>query len=171
MKDKIKNLFIEYNFRKYDFWLLLLTVAIGIMGVRFVGSADNSYMERQQFGLIFGLCLMVVLSFISYSFIIRFYWLIYIVSIIMLVLVRFYGDSGGGAARWFEFGGLRFQPSELVKILLILFYAQFIMKREDNFNSIRNIVICGLLVLPLFYMIFSNQEVHQCLHEILLQFL
>ena len=158
MKDKIKNLFIEYNFRKYDFWLLLLTVAIGIMGVRFVGSADNSYMERQQFGLIFGLCLMVVLSFISYSFIIRFYWLIYIVSIIMLVLVRFYGDSGGGAARWFEFGGLRFQPSELVKILLILFYAQFIMKREDNFNSIRNIVICGLLVLPLFYMIFEQPD-------------
>ena len=157
-KDKIKNLFIEYNFRKYDFWLLILTITIGYLGVRFVGSADSSYMERQRMGLILGLCFMIVLSFISYSFIIKFYWIIYGVSLFMLVLVRLYGDSGGGAARWFEFGGLRFQPSELVKILLILFYAQFIMKREDNFNSIRIIILSTILVLPIFYLIFKQPD-------------
>ena len=158
IKDKIKNLFIEYNFRKYDFWLVLLVVAIGIMGVRFVGSADSSNMDRQKLGLIFGLSLMFILSFISYSFIIRFYWIIYVFSLFMLILVRFYGDSGGGAARWFEFGGLRFQPSELVKILLILFYAQFIMKREDNFNRVRVIILSVVLVLPIFYMIFEQPD-------------
>ena len=158
MKDKIKKLFIEYNFRKYDFWLLLLIIAIGILGVIFVGSADSSNMDRQKFGLIFGLSLMIIISFISYSFILKFYWVIYFLCIVMLVLVRFYGDSGGGAARWFEFGALRFQPSELVKILLILFYAQFIMKREDNFNSIRNIVLSVVLVLPIFYMIFEQPD-------------
>ena len=157
-KDKIKNLFIEYNFRKYDFWLLILTITIGYLGVRFVGSADSSYMERQRMGLILGLCFMIVLSFISYSFIIKFYWIIYGISLFMLVLVRLYGDSGGGAARWFEFGGLRFQPSELVKILLILFYAQFIMKREDNFNSIRIIILSTILVLPIFYLIFKQPD-------------
>ena len=158
MKEKIKKLFIEYNFRKYDFWLLLLTIAIGILGVVFVGSADNSNMDRQKFGLIFGLSLMIIISFLSYSFILKFYWVIYVVCIAMLVLVRLYGDSGGGAARWFEFGSLRFQPSELVKILLILFYAQFIMKREDNFNSIRNILFSVVLVLPIFYMIFEQPD-------------
>lgn len=158
MKDKIKNLFIEYNFRKFDIWLLMLTVAIGIMGVRFVGSADNSYMDRQKMGLILGLGFMLFMSIISYSFIIKFYWVIYIFSLFMLVLVRLYGDSGGGAARWFEFGGLRFQPSELVKILLILFYAQFIMKREDNFNSIRNISLSVVLVLPIIYLIFKQPD-------------
>ena len=158
MKEKIKGLFIEYNFRKFDVWLLLLTIAIGVFGVRFVGSADSSYMDRQKMGLILGLCAMLVLSFISYSFIIKFYWIIYVASLFMLILVRFYGDSGGGAARWFEFGGLRFQPSELVKILLILFYAQFIMKREDNFNSIRNIVLSVILVFPIFYLIFDQPD-------------
>ena len=158
MKDKIKNLFIEYNFRKFDIWLLMLTVAIGIMGVRFVGSADNSYMDRQKMGLILGLGFMLFMSIISYSFIIKFYWVIYIFSLFLLVLVRLYGDSGGGAARWFEFGGLRFQPSELVKILLILFYAQFIMKREDNFNSIRNISLSVVLVLPIIYLIFKQPD-------------
>ncbi|MDO4189166.1 MAG: FtsW/RodA/SpoVE family cell cycle protein, partial [Lachnospiraceae bacterium] len=158
MKDKFKNLFIEYNFRKFDFWLLLLTIAIGILGVRFVGSADNSYMERQQMGLILGLIFMLVLSFISYSFIIKFYWPIYAFSVFMLVLVRLYGDSGGGAARWFEFGGLRFQPSELVKILLILFYAQFIMKHEENFNTIRVLTLSVVLVLPIFVLIFKQPD-------------
>ena len=158
MKDKIKGLFDEYNFRKFDFYLLLLTGAIGYMGVRFVGSADSSNMDRQKLGLIFGLSLMFILSFISYSFIIRFYWVIYVFSLFMLILVRFYGDSGGGAARWFEFGGLRFQPSELVKILLILFYAQFIMKREDNFNRVRVIILSVVLVLPIFYMIFEQPD-------------
>ena len=158
MKEKIKGLFIEYNFRKFDVWLLLLTIAIGVFGVRFVGSADSSYMDRQKMGLILGLFAMLVLSFISYSFIIKFYWIIYVASLFMLILVRFYGDSGGGAARWFEFGGLRFQPSELVKILLILFYAQFIMKREDNFNSIRNIVLSVILVFPIFYLIFDQPD-------------
>lgn len=158
MKDKIKGLFDDYNFRKFDFYLLLLTGAIGYMGVRFVGSADNSYMKRQQMGLILGLVLMIVLSFISYSFIIKFYWVIYAFSIFMLVLVRLYGDSGGGAARWFEFGGLRFQPSELCKILLILFYAQFIMKREDNLNTIRVIFLSIVLVLPIFVLIFKQPD-------------
>lgn len=158
MKEKFKNLFIEYNFRKYDFWLLILTIAICILGIRFVGSADNSYMERQQLGFILGLACMVVLSIINYSFIIKFYWPIYILSVFMLILVRLYGDSGGGAARWFEFGGLRFQPSELVKILLILFYAQFIMKHEDNFNTIRVLAVSVVLVLPIFILIFKQPD-------------
>lgn len=158
MKEKIKGLFVEYNFKRFDFWLLLLTIAIGFMGVRFVGSADNSYMKRQQMGLFIGLGFMLFFTIISYSFILKFYWVIYIFSIFMLILVRLYGDSGGGAARWFEFGGLRFQPSELVKILLILFYAQFIMKREETFNTLRIVLLSVILVAPIFYLIFKQPD-------------
>lgn len=158
MKDKIKNLFIEYNFRKYDVYLLLLTIAIGVMGVLSVQSANNAYMERQRMGLVIGLVFMLILSFLSYSFILKFYWAIYIVSVGMLILVRLFGDSGGGATRWFEFGGIRFQPSELVKILMILFYAQFIMKRSDNINTIKNLLICVVLIAPVFVLIFKQPD-------------
>lgn len=158
MKDKLKNLFIEYNFRKYDFFLIIVTIATAVLGVIFVGSANGAYMERQRMGLILGAVVMLILSFISYSFILRFYWVIYGLSIVSLILVRFFGDSGGGAARWFEFGGVRFQPSELVKILLILFYAQFIMKHEENLNTIRILVLCVILVLPDLYLIFEQPD-------------
>lgn len=158
MKDKIKSLFIEYNFRKYDFFLLLITVVTAAVGVVFVGSANSAYMDRQRMGLVLGFVLMLILSFVSYSFILKFYWIIYLFSIISLVLVRFFGDTGGGAARWFEFGGIRFQPSELVKILLILFYAQFIMKHEENLNTIRILALCVILVLPDLYLIFIQPD-------------
>lgn len=158
MKDKIKGLFIEYNFRKYDFYLVLLTLCISYIGVTFVGSANAELMSRQRFGMIFGAVLMLIISFISYSFILRFYWLIYIFCIASLVLVRLFGDTGGGAARWFEFGGIRFQPSELVKILLILFYAQFIMKHEENLNSFKILVMSVVLCMPLVYLILEQPD-------------
>lgn len=158
MKEKIKGLFIEYNFRRLDFWLLLLTIAIGYLGVRFVGSANSSYMERQRMGLFIGLGFLVFFTILSYSFLLKFYWVIYVFSLFMLVLVRLYGDSGGGAARWFEFGGIRFQPSELCKILLILFFAQFIMKHEDTINTFRMIILCIVLVAPVFYLIFKQPD-------------
>lgn len=44
----------------------------------------------------------------------------------VLLLVMFAGDDAGGAQRWFEIGGFRFQPSELAKILIILFFAYFL---------------------------------------------
>ena len=61
------------------------------------------------------------------------------------------GDSSKGAQRWFEIGGFRFQPSELVKILLILFFAYYFMKHEEKINTVRVIVSSFvLLAIPLF---------------------
>jgi len=151
-------MFDNYNFRKFDIVLILLCVAISIIGIVFIGSADASYTDRQKQGLIIGLVFMTIISFISYSFVLKFYWLIYIFSIVMLVLVYLFGDSGGGAQRWFEYGGIRFQPSELVKILLILFYAQFIMKHRETLNTFRMIAICVLLIIPPFGLIFKQPD-------------
>lgn len=151
-------MFDEYNFRKYDIVLIILCIAISYLGIVFIQSANSSYVERQKMGLFIGLFFMVVFSLISYSFILKFYWIIYFFCIGLLVAVQLFGDSGGGAQRWFEFGGIRFQPSELVKILLILFYAAFIMKHKDNINTFRIIATCVALILPPFYLIFKQPD-------------
>jgi len=151
-------MFDNYNFKKYDIFLVLLCIAISVLGIIFIKSADSSNVERQKMGLFIGLGFMVFFSILSYSFLLKFYWLIYAASIALLVAVNFFGDKGGGAQRWFEFGGIRFQPSELVKILLILFYAEFIMKHKDNINTVRMVIACVLLILPPFYLIFSQPD-------------
>ena len=151
-------MFEGYNFKRYDFVLVLLCIAISSLGIVFIKSADESYVQHQQEGLIMGLILMVIVSLISYSFVLKFYWLIYAASIALLVAVKLFGDSGGGAQRWFEIGGIRFQPSELVKIMLILFYAAFIMKHKDNINTVRIIVACVALIIPPTVLIFKQPD-------------
>ncbi|MBO4889405.1 MAG: rod shape-determining protein RodA [Lachnospiraceae bacterium] len=151
-------MFENYNFRKYDFFLVLLCIAITSIGIVFIKSADESYVRHQQEGFVMGLIIMVIISFISYSFILKFYWLIYIASIALLVAVKLFGDSGGGAQRWFEIGGIRFQPSEMVKILLILFYAAFIMKHKENLNTVRIVLSCVALIIPPIYLIFKQPD-------------
>ena len=151
-------MFENYNFRKYDFLLVLLCCAITSIGIVFIKSADESYVKHQQEGFVLGLVLMVIVSFISYSFVLKFYWLMYAVSIALLVAVKLFGDSGGGAQRWFEFGGIRFQPSELVKILLILFYAAFIMKHKENINTVRMVLACVVLIVPPIILIFKQPD-------------
>lgn len=151
-------MFDNYHFRKYGFLLVLMSIGASVFGILLIGSAKEELQTRQIQGLIIGIVLMLVLSFVDYHFVLKFYWILYIVSIIMLLAVRFLGEESGGASRWFSIGGLRFQPSELVKILLILFYAQFIMKNRENINTFRMVFLCILLILPPFYLIFDQPD-------------
>ena len=68
----------------------------------------------------------------------------------MLLIVRFFGDSAGGATRWLDLGFIRFQPTELSKILLIMFFARFLMDHEDTLNTCKTILASVvLLAVPL----------------------
>ena len=151
-------MFDNYNFKKYDILLVLLSIGISCLGMMYINSANASYVDRQKEGLIIGVILMAGISLISYKFVLKFYWLIYAGAIALLLLVRLFGDDGGGAKRWFEFAGLRFQPSEVVKIMLILFYAAFIMKHEDTINTFRIILCCVVFIIPPAILIFKQPD-------------
>ena len=78
---------------------------------------------------------MLLVSYIDYNFILRFSWLIYLGAVGLLGLVIVAGEQSKGAQRWFKIGGFQFQPSELVKILMILFLAYYFMRHEEKINS------------------------------------
>ena len=71
------------------------------------------------------------------------------VLLLVLVLVPHVGHSTGGARRWFKFFGFSFQPSELLKIALIFYMADFLDRRKDHLNDVRYTLIPGLFVLGL----------------------
>lgn len=125
----------QYKLKNYNFILIIFVMALNALGVLLVGSASPSDMKKQMIGMISGMALMLVVSVIDYNFILKFSWLIYLAGVGMLVLVMVAGDDSKGAQRWFQIGGFRFQPSELVKILLILFFAYYFMKHEEKINS------------------------------------
>ena len=141
-------MFKSYRIRDYDFKLVFMTLALASIGVMAIGSAEESLQTRQLAGVIAGAFVMIIISFFNYSMVLKFYWLLYFINIGLLSLVMFTsaGDDAGGAQRWLEIGGLRFQPSETAKILLILFFAQFIMKYREKLNTVRILASSIVLV-------------------------
>ena len=140
------GVFKIYKLRNYKFILILYVVLLNTIGVMLVGSASPSDQKKQLIGMVSGIIIMLIVSFIDYSFVLKFSWLIYLFAIGLLLLVMFAGDGTGGAQRWFEIGSFRFQPSELVKILLILFFANYFMKHQEKINSPRVLIFAFLLV-------------------------
>ena len=100
----------QYKLRFYNFRLLLILLAISSIGVVLVGTAREDLMLKQLMGVIMGLVIMVILSLIDYSWISNFQWIMYGSNIVLLLIVRLFGDTANGAARWIDFGFIRFQP-------------------------------------------------------------
>ena len=132
----------HYKLKNYKFTLIMLVTALNILGVMLVGSASPGDQKKQLIGMLSGLVIMVIVSCIDYNFILRFSWLIYLGAIALLLLVLVLGDDSHGAQRWFEIGGFRFQPSEIVKVLVILFFAYFFMKHEEKISTLK-ILVCS----------------------------
>lgn len=125
----------RYHIREYKFNIVLTVAALTIFGIILVGSAKPALQNKQIMGMALGVCVMVFVSLIDYHFILKFYWILYGLNIILLLMVRYLGENVKGATRWIKLAGIQIQPSELTKIILILFFAKYIMKHEENLNK------------------------------------
>ena len=135
MKIPFLNLKQRYNFKDYKFSLVLLVLAISMIGIFMVGSANAEYQPKQIMGVVLGLIAMAVISLIDYKWILNFYWLMYIVNLLLLLAVVFFGTNANGATRWLDLGFIQFQPSDLTKLITILFFARFLSKKEEMIND------------------------------------
>lgn len=112
-----------------------LVLSLSVLGIFVVGSAREIYQSRQILGVVIGLCVMFVISLFDYVWVLEFYWLIYLAAVASLASVLVIGQSVNGAKRWINLGFTTFQPSELAKILLILFFSKFIMNHIEDLND------------------------------------
>ena len=140
----------QYKLRFYNFRLVIFLIAISLIGVTLVGTAASDLESKQLSGVILGVVIMLILSLMDYSWIMNFQWFMYGFNIIMLLFVRIAGDSANGAARWIGIGSFRFQPTELSKIILIIFFAKFFMDHEEKLNTLKTLALAAaLLAVPL----------------------
>jgi rod shape determining protein RodA len=141
-----------------NLWLLLAMLAlygIGLLGIWSASAGQEHFYFYRQ--LIWGGLALVVLL-VGYLIPARAFqglaWVIYGLSIILLLLVLVFGESSTGATRWFGFGALRFQPSELGKLALVFMLARLLADQQQDVNSLRTLLYAfALTALPLLLVI------------------
>jgi rod shape determining protein RodA len=142
-------MFADYNFRKFNFRLLIYVLALNVIGILVINSAvdgDRYYIDRQLIGLIGGLMMVFILSLISYHLVLKLSGAVYLGCIGILMAVIIAGQLGGGSKRWITLPVIgRFQPSEFVKIGLILFFSWYLQKNQEKINQPIKLITIGLL--------------------------
>ncbi len=148
----------QYRLSDYRFRLVLWVIALSVLGILIVGSANEEYQMKQMFGLIGGVVLMILVSLFDYTWILNFHWLIYLIgSALLIAVLSPIGVTRNNATRWINIG-FQFQPSDIVKIMLILFFARFFELREDRINKLKTILSSILLIGIQLFLIYKEPD-------------
>lgn len=151
-------MFLDYNFRNYNYRLFLYVLLLNITGVLIIRSASNqdaSMVFKQIVGILVGLTAVIILSLADYHKVVSFAPLIYGASLAFLLAVLVFGVSRGVARRWLVLPVIgQIQPSEFVKIGLIVFFSWYFSRYQERVNQFKILFFAGLLFLAAFGLIF-----------------
>ena len=148
---KIINSF--YKFFKIDTPLFILIILLSVLGLLILYSSSGGSLNlvyRQLIHLSLATFVMLVIAQIPPILLLRSSPILMILGILLLVLVLFFGSSGGGAQRWLDLGFIRFQPSELMKIIVPMTIAAILSEKSlppRPLSVIISLVAIGLVVL------------------------
>lgn len=153
---------LDYNFKNYNFRLFLYVLLLNTLGVLLIRSATNQNMAivgKQIIGIIAGFIVVIILSLIDYHKIVSMSYLIYGVCAALLLSVLLFGVTRNNATRWVVLPGIgQIQPSEFVKVGIIVFFSWFFAKNQEKLNQIQTLLIAGGLYLLIFFLIFRQPD-------------
>lgn len=128
----------QYDFKRYNYSLLITVLLLGSIGaylIKQVEAEGENLFLKQVVGLTGGIIAAIVISLIDYHFICKFYIVLYLINLILLVMVKLFGKTINYAKRWLDLKFFNFQPSELSKIILIIFLAVLFTNLKDKINN------------------------------------
>ena len=157
----------RFKTQYFDYGLLITVILLLAFGLvmLYSTSAYNAtlkfgegihYVKRQFYAAILGFVFMAILVKIDYRFWCKLSLLAYVGSIFLCVLVIFAGNSKYGASRWFQIGGVNFQPSEIAKVAVIFLLATLIGKSENALKGSKNVLKVFGMVIPLVAVVAYN---------------
>lgn len=158
----------QYKLRDYKFTLILLVIALSVIGIMLIGSADSDLQNKQILGLVMGLILMVIVSLIDYVWLLQFYWFYYFIGLALLSAVIVIGRNVNGATRWLVIGGIQIQPSDLMKIILVMFFAQYFSKHEDDLSTFKTVIISVIIIAVPWFLIYKQPNLSTSILTLLL---
>ena len=149
-----------------DFTLLITVFILLGLGIITVLSASSptalaetgnsyKYLIKQMEAAVIGIFLMFVASKIDYKLWQKNYKIIYFICMILLLAVCALGREAGGAKRWLDMGFLSFQPSEVAKVGVIIFYSAWLTKNKEKLKTFKYgfVYPLSLLLIPIFFIL------------------
>ncbi|MBN67127.1 MAG: rod shape-determining protein RodA [Rickettsiales bacterium] len=133
-------------------FLIILLACIGFaMQYSAAGGSLEPWAKPQIMRFIVGLVALVVISMLPINLLMRFAYLFYFACLVLLVLVEVGGFIGMGAQRWIQLGPITLQPSELMKLGLILALARYFhfCHPEDVSSPMMLVIPALLMILPI----------------------
>ncbi len=144
-------------------WLLIVFI-IPVLGFGLVTmksfTDESSYFEHQLMWIGISFVVLVFLSFIDFRFLKRTDVLVslFLFFSLLLVMLFFFGHIAKGAQSWFSFGGFSFQPSDMMKIIVILMLAKYFSRRHVEIENFKHILISGLYAFIPFILVFLQPD-------------
>lgn len=141
------------SYREFDKVLFASAMLVFIFGLLALYSATQakalpfgeSYLLRQLNWMLVGAIFLILVVIISYQSIIDISYVLYGLNIVLLILVLILGHVRLGAQRWFSIGAFTFQPSEFLKLNLILVLSNYVGSKKDEMGSLNSMFMPLLL--------------------------
>lgn len=163
-KDKNVKHKLNKQERFFDYSLLFVVIFLVCFGLVMIYSTSSYsaqidtgdsfyYLKRQGAFALLGFVAAIAISRFDYHFWAKFAFVAYIVMSIVQLVVIFIGAESHGQKRWLEIAGIRFQPSEVAKLVLILFLAYVASRSVKKLQTWKGILRIFVLAVPLVLMV------------------
>ena len=153
--------------KKYNIFLVIFTLILSLLGLLMIYSSSYvwaeykfndsyKYLKSQALFLIIGFICMYLVSKLNYKVYYKYSNKLFLICFILLVLVLFIGTERNGSKSWFGIGSFGIQPSEFMKLSMIIFVSKYLYNNEKEMGNIKKgvlpiltltLIIFGLIML------------------------
>ena len=130
IQDKVNNFFQFFKLDKYLFFLIVITLSFGFIILSTASSSSEKLLLLQFRNLAIALIVMLIIAQIPPRILKLYSPYLMAIGVILLILVYFFGSYGGGAKRWLDMGIIKFQPSEIMKVIVPIAIASILSEKN-----------------------------------------
>lgn len=144
---------IVSTLKQFDWFLFVAVVLLVVVGMATIlsttwGNADSmKILDKQIIAALLGVSFVFILSIFNYQILANYAYIIYGVSLVLLVGVLIFGSVIRGTQGWFNLGFFQFQPAEFAKIALLIVLAKYFSSISGKPSRIQHIIVSGALTL------------------------
>ena len=161
------------KFQNLNYLLIFIIILISFIGAiglySAAGGSYNPWSSRHLIRLLIFLFLTIFIAFLDIKLIYKYAYLIFIFSLLLLFSVELFGVFGKGATRWINIFGFNIQPSELIKITIIIALARFYNDLKfEEIKKIHNLFFPFLILFLPFILVVIQPDLGTALSIVIL---